>query len=247
MGLATLTIFFVYAMIKKVLKRKWSNMRNVFGLIISILYLGIVIVSAKIFEKAGKEASRKYIHIFASNWWIIVMIFFDNVYWVAVGPLIFVFINYASYKFNIIKAMEREESERDGMGTVYYAITIFILAIVCFGPLKQYKNVWGPLIGLAGVAVMGYADALAAIVGRSVKSPSYKIYTTTKTLAGSITMGVTTFIIISGFLAYCAIPNWFFKAISIAIVDTVLEAISIRGTDNLTVPLATVGMLLLVI
>ncbi|MBR2290600.1 MAG: hypothetical protein IJ867_08565 [Clostridia bacterium] len=222
-------------------------MRNVFGLVVSFVFIAIVIASAKLFEKAGKEASRKYIHIVLSNWWIIAMVFFDSPYWAMIGPILFVFINYASYKFNIIKSMERDEAERDGMGTVYYAVTLLVLAILCFGPLKEYKTVWGPTIGLAGVAVMGYADALASIIGRSIKSPSYKISTTTKTLAGSLAMGATTFIIISGFLAYCAIPNWFWKAVSIAIIDMVLEAISIRGTDNLTVPLATVGLLLLVI
>lgn len=222
-------------------------MKNIFGLIVSFAFIAIVIVSSKLFEKAGKEASRKYIHIVLSNWWIIAMVFFDSFYWAMIGPTLFVFINYASYKFNIIKSMEREEAERDGMGTVYYAITLLVLSILCFGPLKEYKGIFGPAIGLAAVAVMGYADALASIVGRSVKSPSYKISTTTKTLAGSLAMGTTTFIIISGCLAYLAIPSWFFKAISIAVIDMALEAISIRGTDNLTVPLATFGMLLLVI
>lgn len=222
-------------------------MRNLFGLIVSFVFIGLVIVSAKIFEKAGKEASRKYIHIVLSNWWIIAMVFFNSPVWASIGPIIFVFINYFSYKFNIIKTMEREENEKDGLGTVYYALTLLILAITMFGPLVSYKNIWGPIIGLAGIAVMGYADALAAIIGKSVKSPSYKITTTVKTLAGSAAMFCTTFIIISGFLAYLGIVNWFFKAIAIAIIDTILEAISIKGTDNLTVPLATVGMLLLVI
>ena len=222
-------------------------MRNLFGLIVSFVFIFIVIASAKLFEKAGKEASRKYIHIVLSNWWIIAMVFFDSPYWAMILPIVFVFINYASYKFNIIKSMERDESEKDGLGTVYYALTLLILSVLLFGPLKNYKTVWGPTIGLAGVAVMGYSDALAAIVGRSVKSPSFKISTTTKTLAGSLTMCATTFIIVSGFLAYCLIPNWFFKAILIAVVDTIIEAISIKGTDNLTVPLTTVGMLLFLI
>ena len=211
------------------------------------MFIGIVIASAKLFEKAGKEASRKYIHIVLSNWWIIAMVFFDSPYWAMIGPVIFVFVNYASYKFNLIKSMERDEAEKDGLGTVYYAVTLLVLSVLCFGPLKDYKGVWGPILGLAGVAVMGYADALAAIIGRSVKSTSYKIWTTRKTLAGSLAMGATTFIIISGCLAYLAIPYWYFKSISIAIIDMVLEAISIRGTDNLTVPLATFGLLLLVI
>jgi len=94
---------------------------------------------------------------------------------------------------------------------------------------------------------MGYGDALAAIVGKSVKSPSYTITTTTKTLAGSVAMFVITFIILSGFLVYIGIANWFFKALAIAIIDTIIEGISIKGTDNLTIPIATVIMLLLVI
>ena len=53
-------------------------MNNLFGVIVSIIFIGMIIVSAKVFEKAGKEASRKYIHIMLSNWWVIAMIFFDN-------------------------------------------------------------------------------------------------------------------------------------------------------------------------
>jgi phytol kinase len=175
------------------------------------------------------------------------MVFFDSPIWAGIMPLLFVFINFASYKFNLIKTMERDESERDGLGTVYYAITLFILSVLMFGPLKDYKVVWGPTIGLAGIAVMGYADALAAIIGKSVKSPSYKLSTSHKTLAGSAAMFCTTFIIISGFLVYSGVPNWFFKALSIAAIDTILEAVAIKGTDNLLVPLSTVVLLLLVI
>ena len=57
-------------------------------------------------------------------------------------------------------------------------------------------------------------------------------------------MFCTTLIIISGFFVYCGNPNWFWKAIVISLIDTALEAISIKGTDNITVPLATVGMIL---
>jgi phytol kinase len=222
-------------------------MRNLFGLIVSFVFISIVIISAKVFEKAGKEASRKYIHIVLSNWWIIAMVFFDSPVWASIGPLIFVFINFISYKFNLIKSMERDEDEKDGLGTVYYALTLLILAIVLFGPLKNYKTIWGPTIGLAGIAVMGYGDALAAIIGKSVKSPSYTILTNKKTLAGSMAMFCTTFIILSGFLVYSGVINWFFKAFIIALIDTILEAVSVKGTDNLTVPIATVCLLLFVV
>ncbi len=217
-------------------------MNNIFGILVSIIFIGIIFVSARLFEKAGKEASRKFIHIMLSNWWIIAMIFFDNAWAAAFMPAIFVIINYASYKMDIIKVMEREEGEenKDSLGTVYYAITLLILAILTFGPLKN------PLIGLCGVAVMGYGDGLAAVIGQSIKSPEFRIKGNRKTVAGSLAMFCVTLMILAGFLTYSKAEYVAIKSVLVAILITIVEAASIKGTDNLTVPLLTsliVGLL----
>ena len=214
--------------------------RNIFGLIASIVYILIIILSAKIFDKSGKEASRKYIHIMLSNWWIIAMIFFDSPLFACICPGLFIIINFISYKYNLIKAMEREEDEKDGLGTVYYAISLFILAYLTFGPLNN------TILGLCSIIVMGYADGMAAIIGKAIKSPSFKIGNTKKTLAGWLTMLVITFIIVSGYLVFNNIAFWFVKAIIISLIVTGVEAVSIKGTDNLTVPLITAGLLFLI-
>ncbi len=210
-------------------------MNNIFGVIVTIIFMGIIFISASLFEKAGKEASRKYIHIMLSNWWIIAMVFFDNMYIVAFIPALFVVINYASYKMNIIKVMERDEGEenKDSLGTVYYALTLLILALVTFGPLNN------PVIGLCGVAVMGYGDGLAAVIGQSIKSKEYRIKDNKKTIAGSITMFCITLMIIAGFLKYSNASYVAIKSILVAVIVTFIEAVSIKGTDNLTVPLTT--------
>ena len=107
-------------------------MKNIVGIVISLIYIGLVMVAGKFFEKAGKEASRKFIHIMLANWWIIAMCFFDNVYWACSLPLCFILVNYLSYKKNLISVIERDSKE-EGLGTVYYAITLFFLAIsICF-------------------------------------------------------------------------------------------------------------------
>lgn len=210
-------------------------MNNVFGIIVSIIFIAIILASAKLFEKAGKEASRKFIHIMLSNWWIIAMVFFDNVFYATILPAMFIVINYASYKMDIIKVMERDEGEenKESLGTVYYAISLCILAIVTFGPLKN------PLVGLCGIAVMGYGDGLAAVIGQSIKSPEYKIGENKKTLAGSAAMFLVTLIIMAGFLTYNEATNIAIKSILVAILMTIVEAVSIKGTDNITVPLIT--------
>lgn len=218
-------------------------MNNIFGVIVSIVFIGIIFISAKLFEKAGKEASRKFIHIMLSNWWIIAMVFFDNVFSAALLPALFIIINYASYKMDIIKVMERNDGEenKDSLGTVYYAISLFVLAIVTFGFIKN------PLVGLCGIAVMGYGDGLAAVIGQSIKSPEYKIGTSKKTLAGSFTMFLVTLMIIAGFLIYSQSDYIAIKSILVAVLMTIIEAVSIKGTDNLTVPLLTSLMAFLLV
>ena len=203
---------------------------NIIGIIVSILYIGLVMMGAKVFEKKSKEASRKFIHIMLGNWWFIAMYYFTNVWFAAILPLAFIIINYISYKKNLIKIMEREKN--DGLGTVYYAIALLILVIVSFGIYNK------PSLGLIPTLVMAYGDGLAAVIG--------------KTLAGSITMFIVTTILIGGYLAFIhsvvfwETAHWTLVSIMMAYVITSLEAISIKGTDNITVPIATLAMLILI-
>lgn len=206
-------------------------MRNIIGIIVSYIFIFLIILSAKMFEKSGKEATRKYIHIMLCNWWFIASYFFNNVFWASIVPLTFVIINYISYQKGIIDIMEREKSKQDGLGTVYYAISLFILSIVSFGILKRAE------IGLAGILTMGYGDGLAAVVGQTIKSKEYQIGSSKKTIIGSITMFVVTAIILSIF--FMNIPYCYIKVLVASFIITIVEAVSIRGTDNLTVPILT--------
>jgi len=213
-------------------------MENILGLIVSYVYIGIIIISAKFFEKVGEEASRKYIHIMLSNWWFIAMFFFTNTIWASIGPISFIVINYISYKKNLISVMER--SKQDGLGTVYYALSLFIMVIYTFGIIKR------PEVGLCATLIMGYGDGLASVVGQSVKSFEYKIGNTKKTIAGSATMFVVSFIILAIFLYTGNSSLWILKSIIIAVIMTIIEAVSIKGTDNITVPVIASILLSLV-
>ncbi len=217
---------------------------NFLGIIVSYLYIALVIIGGKIFEKRGKEVSRKFIHIMLGNWWIIAMYFFSNVWFAIFVPATFVIINYLSYKNNLIKVMER--NEQDGFGTVYYAIALLILAIVSFGIFKK------PELGLVPTLVMAYGDGLAALIGKSIKSKKYKFSTTKKSIAGSMTMFVITTLIVGGYLAFVHTgvfwntTHWPTITVLIGFAITALEAISGKGWDNITVPLTTLALLILI-
>ena len=203
-------------------------MNNLLGILLSYAYIAIIMFFANFFGKMGKEVSRKFIHIMLGNWWIIAMYFFDNVIWASFVPTTFVIINYISCKKDLIKVMERDENEKEGLGTVYYALSLLIISIVTFGVLNK------PELGLVPILIMAYGDGLAAVIGKKVKSYKYKI------------KDKESFIIISIYFMYGNVALWGIKAIILSIIITILEAISIKGTDNLTVPLAIFGMLLLI-
>ncbi len=215
-------------------------MKNWIGILLSYLAIFLVIIIAKLFEKVGKEASRKFIHISLGNWWLIAMYFFDSVWFAAFPPATFVIINYVSYKKNLIKVMERDENEQEGLGTVYYALALLIVSIITFGIIKK------PILGLISILVMAYGDGLAAIVGQLVKSYKYKICDTQKSIAGSSAMFIVTLIITSLYFALTHSPLWFVKSVLCSLVLTAVEAVSIKGTDNLTVPIVCLGLLMLV-
>jgi len=208
-------------------------MKNFLGIIISFMYIAVLMLAAKYFEKNDKEGSRKFIHILLANWWLIVMAFFNNIIIALILPIAFVIINFISYKANVIKVMERDEKDKDGLGTVYYAISLIPLVILSFG-LTDNK-----LIGLVGLFVMAYGDGFAALAGKSITSKKYKIFGTQKTIAGSLIMFVISFIIMISVFAYSNTEWYILKSIVVAIVSTVLEAVSVKGTDNLTVPIIT--------
>ena len=217
---------------------------NWLGLLVSFTYIGLVIFSAKIFEKKGKEISRKYIHIMLGNWWIIAMIFFDNVWFASVGPIVFVIVNYISYKKDLIKVMEREE--QDGFGTVYYALSLLILSIVSFGIFKN------PVLGLIPTLVMAYGDGLAAIIGKNTKSRKYKLSDTKKSFAGSLTMFLIALVLIGGYLwftnsnVFWTSAHWPLISIMMAFCVTGIEAVSGKGIDNISVPISTLLLLILI-
>ena len=215
-------------------------MNNLIGIVVSYIFIAVIMVLAKFFEKKDKEVSRKFIHILLGIWWFIAMYFFDNVIAAAFVPLTFVIINYISNKKDLISVMERNEDKKDGLGTVYYAISLFILSIITFGPLKR------PELGLIAVLIMSYGDGLAAVIGKNVESKKYKIGNSEKSVAGSATMFIITFTLVALYLALIASPFWFIKSLIASLIITVIEAVSIKGLDNITVPILSFILLLII-
>ncbi|WP_077368142.1 diacylglycerol/polyprenol kinase family protein [Anaerosalibacter sp. Marseille-P3206] len=203
------------------------------GIIVSFVYIFLIIAVATILNKRdliSNEGSRKFIHIMLSNWWFIAMHYFKTPMSASIVPAIFVLINYLSYKNNIFKAMEREEEE-ETLGTVYYAVSLLILSLISFSEKLS------PWIGAAGILVMGYGDGFAAIIGSKYGKHRLNFGSIKKSVEGSLAMFVFSFICLFAITFYTNSLHSFGYVILIAVVATIVELFSPKGTDNLAVPL----------
>lgn len=203
---------------------------NTLGIGISIIFILFIIFVSSLISKTHSELSRKFVHIGVCNWWIIVIIFFDNVILASIVPMLFIVVNYLSYKKDIFKSMEREDKK--SLGTVYYAISCLVLTLLSF---LCFKN---KLYAGIGLFAMGYGDGLAALIGSRFKSPSCMIFKNKKSLLGSLTMFLASFIAIS-ILALCFDKFSLVSIIIVSLIATIIEAISPFGIDNLSVPILT--------
>ena len=108
---------------------------NIKGEIISLTFILLTFILAIPFYRINPEYSRKEIHIMLGNFYFIALLYFTEWYFACLGPFIFIFINYFSIKYQLIKLMLRHEKIKDkskvkkDYGTVYYAISLTILTI----------------------------------------------------------------------------------------------------------------------
>lgn len=207
-------------------------MNNLFGILISFLFVFAVIGLSTILSKKeilDGEGSRKFIHVAVSNWWIIAMLTFDDPLWASFVPLMFVFINYLSYRKNVFKAMERDGSARD-LGTVYYAISLLILAYLTFSADLAY-------IGGIGILIMGYGDGFAALIGKKYGKHSLRRFGLDKSVEGSLTVLVFALVISGVLFSMYAPTHLILKMTAIGLSAMLIEMVSPNGFDNLTLPL----------
>ena len=208
-------------------------MSNVYGFMISTLFVLLILTISMVAQKKAvfsEEGTRKFVHIGVSNYWLIAMHFFTSNLWASAVPIIFIIVNSWSYQYEWISSMERSKKELAGLGTVYYPISLTILALVTFSSFSE------PYVGALGILTMGYGDGLAAIIGSKYGRLKLPFIKGKKTILGTMTMFFVTFIVI-GMVLYIYRPDQsLFVVLLLAFIATLLELLTPHGLDNLTLP-----------
>ncbi len=184
---------------------------------------GLVGISEILHRKKliSAEISRKIVHIGVGS-----LIFFSYPFLSSATPVIilssiFIFINALTLILGVFKGMEGVD--RESIGTVLYPLSVLIITIAFFRD---------KLIYFTSLSALFYGDALAAIVGKEWPLKVFHSDRGSKSLSGSMVLGLTVYLILTVFFKIDLFTALFFSILAMA-----LEAGFYGGVDNLTLPL----------
>lgn len=213
-------------------------MNDLIAILISFVYVFAAIGIAEGLRKAFRwpaEFTRKFIHIAVGMWSVGTALLFTSKWFAIIPPASFIALNYISYRRNTFAAMET--GDKSNLGTVYFPIAFVVVILLTFDVSKAMM--------VAALMPMTWGDAFAAIIGKRWGRRKYTIAGATRSIEGSVAMFVFSFVGV--FIVLLAMEQlagsdvlWaVIFALVTAAAATLVESISVRGLDNLTVPAAS--------
>lgn len=192
------------------------------------------------FVNKDAELLRKIVHIGTGNVILFAWLLDIPPSVGIVASIIASLVTLLSYLFPILPGIN--SVGRQSLGTFFYAVSIGVL-VACFWHLKQ------PQYAAIGVLIMAWGDGLAALIGQRFGKHKYQVFGSHKSWEGSLTMAVVSYIVCSLIFMFTLGNVWqtWLISIVVALVATALEAFSLLGIDNLTVPLGSAALAFMLI
>lgn len=207
--------------------------------IISLIFLSLFVI-AEILGKKGVcvEGTRKFVH-FGGAFVTIFFPFILKSHWTVLALAVgFALIMILTKKFGLLKSVHCVDRKSDG--AFYHPIAIY----TCFLYAQILNQPWFYVIS---ILILAISDALAALVGKNYGAKEYLVEVgIRKTIEGSVTFFLTSFLITHLILLLATNTGRLESvliALLIAMVVTLFEANSLRGADNLFIPLGTIFIL----
>lgn len=182
------------------------------------------------------EWTRKFVHFFGG----LISATFPWVFaspWTVVGlALLFLVIIWGSRRLGLLDSIHGVE--RKSEGGIYYPLAVLLVFLVGHDR---------PVFYLIAILALVVSDTLAALVGTMYGRQAYTVEQDRRSLEGSVVFLFTTFLITHLPLLLMAKLDPLASvliSVQVAILVTQFEAISLRGNDNLIVPVITFYLLL---
>ena len=210
--------------------------RQAFGVVVVAGWLTLLALAALVVRRRWShqpEWSRKLVHIGGGA--VIPLAWATGIdRWLALGAAAVITLLAAiNHRQRVLPAIE--DVGRDSFGTVAYGLSITLL-LAWLWPERADAV-------CAGVLVMALGDGLAGLVGPLVPSPSWRVLGERRSLAGTGTMAVASWIVLMLLtLAQQAPAPSPLMLVGMAGTATALEQVALLGLDNLTVPLVVAAL-----
>jgi uncharacterized protein (TIGR00297 family) len=185
------------------------------------------------------ESSRKLVHLIVGTLVSACpFIFKSNIPPVFLAG-VFIFVNALALKTKKFKGMH--STDRASYGTVYFPIAFLILALFWWEK---------PITLILSMLIMTFSDTIAAVIGERTPQPrNFRIWDDIKSIEGCLGMFLSSFIIIYigtdlfawlfGAAFFIPLPILIGTSGFVAMIVTLSEAVSSKGSDNFTVPIMT--------
>lgn len=208
--------------------------------LVALGYLMLFVLTEILYRYAGVQAewSRKFLHVAGGCLSLLLPVLFRSFWWVLLLAVLFAGLLGVTKRFNLLHSVHRVE--RPSIGSVIFPLPV----LLCFMLMEYQHNL---LLYYLPMGVLIVADPAAFAVGKLFPWRPYRIGNSGKTWSGSLAFAVATFLLCFWVLkeSGCG-ENWLVLVLAITFLSTLTEAVSIRGWDNLTVPLVVAVLLLFV-
>lgn len=206
------------------------------------LFLSVVLLLIALSELARKklhwttEATRKLVHLSVGLMMMVTPFVFHSKFPPVLLAVLFIMVNSVTFKSEKLRGIH--STDRKTYGTVYFPIAFLLLCLFWWNR---------PLVFEISLLLLAVADTMASMAGETVRSPDcYVMWKDEKSVQGSMTMFLSSIFLV-GFGTFAlrriiGLPPLDISVIIpvslfVAVLATIAEGVSHRGSDNLSVPL----------
>jgi phytol kinase len=203
-------------------------MNDLLPLLAVYAYVGLLVLVSERWIK-HELLGRKFLHIMVGNIAFLLPFFESRFVMTFLAAFPFVIITFLMSPYSPLRIRSRTTLSGHALGLFYYSVAWTILAYFLFERCDAISM---------GIVAMSYGDGFASLVGIKYGRRMYTFFGDPKSIEGSIAMFLATlsmFIVVSIYYSRDITA----LLIPLALFATLVEALTPKGLDNLSVSLLT--------
>lgn len=213
-------------------------MNNLYGFFICLAYVFLIIGLAEGLRRLrgySNDFTRKVIHIGVGMMSWFLHFLFDNPWPFVAACFAFMILNLLDWRYGFFAAMA--SNDRANLGTVYFPFAAGVASLIFWDQ---------PPLMVAALMPLTWGDGMAPVVGKTYGRHQYVVADHTRSYEGSAAFFVAG--LLFTWLALWLVPGppqiqpltAVLPALVVTVTTTLIEAVSVRGLDNLTITAAAI-------